>query len=184
MNCPKPPREKSADSNFALDEVWTVAMKIKEGKFAIAAAALLLAVTLGACSSGPTDVPSEGTVNDPVRIGDSPSTYSGTVAIGGNSYFVVFGDAGNWTVAISNIDGKPDLYVYGDPGYSSLLCQSVNPDDEPESCTIACPTACDIYIRISGTADSGASFNLLLFEETATSAAGEYSRLVAQRDSR
>lgn len=144
-------------------------MHMKKGMTIISAAALLLVVLLGACGDGTSNVPSEGTVENPVRIGNTPSTYSSTVAMGGDSYFVASGDAGTWTVAISNIDGNPDLYIFSDAGYSSPVCQSANPDGEAESCTVECTAACDIYIRVSGTGDTGASFTLSIVHETAIS---------------
>ena len=157
-------------------------MAAKVTPYLYMAALLLWVLPLGACGSDRSNFPSEGTAADPVNIGPAPATYSVTVSAGENSYYMAAGEQDNWIVAISLIDGEPDLFLYNDAAYSDPACQSENPDAEPDSCTRLCARDCVIYIRIAGSANSGASFLLSLAAVAPGSVARRLRRLVAREE--
>ena len=86
--------------------------------------------------------------------------YSGSVAGGGESHYRTNSAAGNWEFVISNIDGNPDLLVFGDSGFTDLLCGSTKTGTSPESCALECVGGCDFFIRVTGISARGASYNL------------------------
>lgn len=132
-------------------------------RVALGVVTALCAAVLLACGGDSTNFPSAGTLNDPIDLGPE-RTESGTVAAAGSSYFFSTVDAGTWLVSVSNIDGDPDLFVYDDSAYTSLECSSEHPGADPESCTITvdCSAPCDVYVRIFGAGDRGASFTLAI----------------------
>jgi hypothetical protein len=145
-------------------------MSGKANRLALGAVTAWCAAVLLACSGDPTNFlsgdpanfSSEGTLNSPVDLGAAPVTQSGTVAAAGSSYFSSTADAGMWLVGVSNIDGDPDLFLYDDSAYTSLVDSSENSGADPEASTVDCPAPCEIYIRIFGAGNSGASFNLTI----------------------
>ena len=137
------------------------AMSGNANRLALGAVTAWCAVALLACSGDSANFSSEGTVNSPVDLG-ADRTLSGTVAAAGSSYFFSTVDAGMWLVAVSNIDGDPDLFLYDDSAYTSLVDSSENSGTDPESGTTDCSVPCDIYIRIFGAGARGASFTLTI----------------------
>ena len=145
-------------------------MSGRSNRLALGAVTAWCAAVLLACSGDSTDFfpadsadfSSEGTLNSPIDLGAAPVTQSGTVAAAGSSYFSSTADAGTWLVGVSNIDGDPDLFLYSDSAYTSLVASSENPGADPESSTVDCSAPCDIYIRIFGAGDRGASFTIAI----------------------
>ncbi len=120
---------------------------------------LWLAVPL-ACSGDERNFLSEGSVEDPVDLGEAATTYSGTVGGGGASYYRVNAAENHWQFAISNIDGDPDLEVFDDDGFTNLRCESSASGTAPESCDLECLGGCDFFLRVTGVSARGASYNL------------------------
>lgn len=115
---------------------------------------------LWACSDDERSFLSEGSQATPVELGAVPVMYSGTVSGAGESYYRTSAAEGNWEFVISNIDGDPDLWVYGDSTFLDVLCNSGNNGTAPESCNLECVTGCDFFIRVVGVSARGASYNL------------------------
>ena len=120
---------------------------------------------LASCGSDSPNSPSQGSIANPFDLGTAPVSESGSVGMGGSSYYFANAEPNIWLVLISNIDGAPDLFVYDDAAFTSEACQSVNPDTESDSCTKICQDACQIYVRVDASADSSASFNLSISPE-------------------
>lgn len=138
-------------------------MKRRSG---IAGAVLVLwtCLFLWGCADDERIFPSEGSTAEPVNIGTAPLFYSGTVGGSEESYYRsdTSSDLPNetWQFVISNIDGDPDLDVFGDSAYSDLLCSSANRGTTPESCEVECVDLCEFFIRVTGVSLRGASYTL------------------------
>ena len=104
--------------------------------------------------------PPVGTIDNPFDLGIAPARGTGSAEAFVSSFYKVTTGTGSWQIAIYFMTGSVDLFVYDNPGFSSLVGSSTLSFD-PDTVNVVCAAAsCVFYIKAGGPFGGSGTFRV------------------------